>query len=162
MIADVVQLKLPQPTSEERPARTSPARRPSTRKCRVLSASTIFFRRMDPPPAGLLVGIARVGRAVSIRTIRSVSSSTPIDGMPDRAQSEESGYRIFVQSAASDPPAKPPARALLQENRMDLAVITAGNFNNVRDYPDAWLDYLNPEHAMIAHYELITNPSGGR
>lgn len=81
-----------------------------------------------------------------------------IDVMPDETQSGDPRYRIFVQTAASDPPEGRLAGEWLEEKSVDLAVITSGNFDNVQNYPGAWLDYLRPERVMIAHYEPFWKP----
>lgn len=81
-----------------------------------------------------------------------------IDVMPDETQRENPRYRIFVQTAASDPPDKPLPEELLQQKPVDLAVVTSGNFDNVRNYPGAWLDFLNAKRVMIAHYEPFWKP----
>lgn len=81
-----------------------------------------------------------------------------IDVMPDETQSGEPAYRIFVQTAASDPPEGGLAHELLEKKSVDLAVITSGNFDNVQDYPGAWLDELRPERVMVAHYEPFWKP----
>lgn len=81
-----------------------------------------------------------------------------IDVMSDDGQSEKPEYRIFVQTAASDPPGKFPAHELLKQKDVDLAVLTSGNFDNVQNYPGAWLDRLKPERVLIAHYEPFWRP----
>lgn len=65
---------------------------------------------------------------------------------------------IFVQSAAINPPEQPLPRELLAQKNVDLAVITSGNFDNVQNYPGAWLDQLNPQRVMVAHYEPFWKP----
>lgn len=81
-----------------------------------------------------------------------------IDVMRDGAQPNNPGYRIFVQTAASDPPDSPLPEELLKQKSVDLAVITAGNFDNAENYPGAWLEYLKPKRVLIAHYEPFWKP----
>lgn len=47
---------------------------------------------------------------------------------------------------------------MLAQKNVDLAVITCDNFDNVQNYPGAWLDQLNPQRVMVAHYEPFWKP----
>jgi hypothetical protein len=63
-------------------------------------------------------------------------------------------FRIFYQDAAAGPehaalPPLPPANG----RAVDIAIICAGNFGNVADYPTALLRNLTPTRVIVGHWE---------
>lgn len=62
-------------------------------------------------------------------------------------------FRIYFQDAPSPPPLGFPAPAVLDERRVDLAILCAGSASNVRGAPDSLLKVLAPRAVMVTHWE---------
>ena len=63
-------------------------------------------------------------------------------------------FRVFYQDAAAGPDhASLPPLTGDDRRTVDLAIICAGNFGNVTDYPTALLRQLRPKQVIVAHWE---------
>jgi beta-lactamase family protein len=63
-------------------------------------------------------------------------------------------FRIFYQDAAAGPEhATLPPLAPADRRVVDVAIICAGNFGNVADYPTALLRNLAPKRVVVGHWE---------
>lgn len=68
-------------------------------------------------------------------------------------------YRVFVQTSSSNPPKGiPPPEVLGDGYPVNVAVICAANFTNVKDYPQTLLSALNPAEVVIVHWEKFWEP----
>lgn len=68
-------------------------------------------------------------------------------------------YRVFVQTSSSNPPkGVPPAAVLADGYPVNLAVVCAANFTNVKDYPETLLAALQPRQVVIVHWEKFWEP----
>ncbi len=62
-------------------------------------------------------------------------------------------FRIHYQDAASPPPWGFPPPVVLDERRVDVAIVCAGGFGLVPDYPQGVVRDLEPRHAVVGHWE---------
>ena len=71
------------------------------------------------------------------------------------ADGETVEFRVHYQDAASNarygfPPPLPHAE---DKRRVDLAIVCMPGFDQVEDYPEAIVKWLNPRHVVIVHWE---------
>ncbi|MFN2636299.1 MAG: MBL fold metallo-hydrolase [Gemmatimonadaceae bacterium] len=62
-------------------------------------------------------------------------------------------FRIFYQDAPSPPPLGFPPMMVINERRVDLAVICAATSSNVPQTPDSLLKMLTPVAVLVTHWE---------
>lgn len=69
-------------------------------------------------------------------------------------------FRLYYQDAASAPPAGfPPAFDLgADQRRVDVAILCASGFEQVENYPEGIVQYLNPRALILAHWENFFSP----
>ncbi len=62
--------------------------------------------------------------------------------------------RIHVQTSACTPfEGLPPAAYMKQIGQIDISMLCMASFDNVTDYPDKLLHYLNPKKIIVVHWE---------
>lgn len=61
--------------------------------------------------------------------------------------------RLYIQSSASQAPDGFPPAELLAERPVDVAFICVASFENVNNYPEKLLQYLNPAKVVLIHWE---------
>lgn len=78
----------------------------------------------------------------------------------DLRKDNETTFRIFLQSSASDSPIGFPNEAILAEKAIDLAILGAASFayTKKKDYPWALLKKLQPKELIICHWEDFFRP----
>ena len=70
-------------------------------------------------------------------------------------------FRMFYQDAASRPTdVVLPPFAAQDQRRVDLAIVCAGNFNKVEEYPTFLLAGLRPTFVILAHWEDFFQEQG--
>ena len=70
-------------------------------------------------------------------------------------------FRMFYQDAASKPmDVVLPPFAAADQRRVDLAIVCAGNFNKVDEYPTFLLAGLRPTFVVLAHWEDFFQSQG--
>ena len=70
-------------------------------------------------------------------------------------------FRIFYQDAASRPlDVVLPPFARPDQHAVDLAIVCAGNFKKVPDYPTLLLAALRPKYVIVGHWEDFFHPQG--
>lgn len=68
-------------------------------------------------------------------------------------------YRVFVQTSSANPPKGLPPKTILDDGYpVNVAVICAANFTNVKDYPETLLGHLQPKQVVIVHWEKFWEP----
>ncbi len=68
-------------------------------------------------------------------------------------------YRAFVQTSSANPPKGLPPKAILDDGYpVNVAVICAANFTNVKNYPETLLGSLQPRQVVIVHWEKFWEP----
>jgi hypothetical protein len=71
----------------------------------------------------------------------------------------EIDFRIFYQDAASPPPLGLPSSVLLKDGRqIDLAILCVPGYQQVEDYPEAFIKVLNPKNIILGHWENFFAP----
>lgn len=71
-------------------------------------------------------------------------------------------FRVHYQDSASNPPLGfPPPRDDGSRDPLDVALICAGNFDQVKAYPDSLLTATNPRHVVVGHWEDFFARPGG-
>jgi hypothetical protein len=70
-------------------------------------------------------------------------------------------FRIFYQDAASKPldVVLPPFTGS-DQHAVDLAIVCAGNFKKVEDYPTLLLAALRPKYVIVGHWEDFFHGQG--
>jgi len=64
-------------------------------------------------------------------------------------------FRIYYQDAPSKPPHGFPPSGILDERRVDLAIICAATSTYLRNVPDSLLKILVPRNVMVTHWESL-------
>jgi hypothetical protein len=64
-------------------------------------------------------------------------------------------FRIYYQDAPSKPPHGFPPEGLLDERRVDLAIICAATSTYLDNVPDSLLKILVPRNVMVTHWESL-------
>lgn len=62
-------------------------------------------------------------------------------------------FRIYFRDAVGQEPNGFPPRHILLHSRVDVAIICAGNFDNMQGYPTSLIEYLHPTWTIVAHWE---------
>lgn len=62
-------------------------------------------------------------------------------------------FRIYFQDAPSEPPLGFPSDDLLEDRRVDLAILCAATSSNVSNTPDSLLTVLKPSQVIVGHWE---------
>jgi hypothetical protein len=62
-------------------------------------------------------------------------------------------FRAYHSSAAGNAPNGFPPASVLAQHRIDLAIVCAASFNQVKDYPESLVRHLNPRHILFSHWE---------
>lgn len=63
-------------------------------------------------------------------------------------------FRIHIQTSATTPnDGLPPADYIKRVGRVDMVMFCMASFDNVSDYPNRLLNYLNPKKMVIVHWE---------
>jgi hypothetical protein len=70
----------------------------------------------------------------------------------------EPEFRIYLLTSASAPPDGFIHPEVLQEHKVNLAILGAASFANVENYPQGILQHLEPEKLIIAHWEDLFKP----
>ena len=68
-------------------------------------------------------------------------------------------FRAYLNSAASNFPYGFPARSILNQHPVDVAMLCVASFNNVKSYPEDIVKYLKPKHIIACHWEQFLNSS---
>lgn len=78
----------------------------------------------------------------------------------DIRKDDETTFRIFLQSSASDSPIGFPIETVLAEKSIDLAILGAASFayTKKKDYPWTLLKKLQPQELIICHWEDFFRP----
>jgi L-ascorbate metabolism protein UlaG (beta-lactamase superfamily) len=67
--------------------------------------------------------------------------------------------RIFYDDTAHNSPYGYPPRATLDGHDVNVAILCAASFHETADYPRALLEYLQPKHVLVGHWEdFFTSP----
>ncbi|MBI4777039.1 MAG: hypothetical protein HY788_23140 [Deltaproteobacteria bacterium] len=68
-------------------------------------------------------------------------------------------FRIFYQDAAATAPyGIPPQSGLLDQKRIDLAILCVPGFNEVEGYPEGIIEATRPRFVLLAHWEDFFRP----
>lgn len=67
-------------------------------------------------------------------------------------------FRVHFQDAGSTPPLGFPPAGGEPDRRLDLAILCAGNYDQVFDYPDGFLHATRPRHVVVGHWENFFRP----
>lgn len=73
-----------------------------------------------------------------------------IDVLDDRQNIE---LRLFMQSSSCAPTQGFPPKQVLDEHKVDIAMIGVASSQNVDHYPDSLLKYLEPKKVVLIHWE---------
>lgn len=68
-------------------------------------------------------------------------------------------FRAYVNSSACNYPYGLPAQSILNQHPIDIAMLCVASFNNVKNYPEYIVRYLNPKHIIACHWEQFLNSS---
>lgn len=68
-------------------------------------------------------------------------------------ESGEIVFRVYAQDAPTNAPVGHPPAALLDEKRVDLALLNVGAWENVDDHPSAIIAAIEPRYAIGGHWE---------
>lgn len=71
----------------------------------------------------------------------------------DLMDGDRVAFRIYYDDAAHDPPDGFPGRALLDEHGIDVAILCVASWQQVKQYPKALLEHLQPRHVLLGHWE---------
>ncbi len=111
-----------------------------------------------------------------IKVISSKKIQNPVKVFPNKASKlpegtnfnflidflDESGqiaFRIFSQaSSCSSFNIGFPPKHLIEEKQIDLALLCVANFNQVKNYPQQLIDYINPKQIILTHWENFFRP----
>lgn len=61
--------------------------------------------------------------------------------------------RVFVQTSASHHPNGLPPQAELTKKEVDIAIMCYASTPNVEDYPNRWIEWMNPKKLVLIHWE---------
>lgn len=61
--------------------------------------------------------------------------------------------RVFVQTSASEHPAGLPPAAELKRKNVDMAIFCYASSMNVSNYPNVFVDFIQPTKVMLVHWE---------
>jgi hypothetical protein len=67
--------------------------------------------------------------------------------------------RVYYQDAPSSPPVGIPAPEILNEKRVDLAILTVGTYSRVENAPTSAIEALKPRYALGGHWEDFFRPA---
>lgn len=107
------------------------------------------------------------GQGVPIKTYESdVSQSRVTDWkvgdtyayLIDFMNKDEIDFRIYLLSSSSSPPMGFVHEDVLNEHKVNLAILGAASFDNVENYPQGILNHLKPEKLLITHWEDLFKP----
>jgi len=107
------------------------------------------------------------GEAKPIHRYKSDTSSTHVvrwkggctfGYLIDILDQDEILFRIYLLTSASSPPDGFVAPSVLEEHRVNLAILGAASALNVDDYPTGIIKHLNPEKIILAHWEDLFKP----
>lgn len=73
-------------------------------------------------------------------------------------ESGEIVFRVYAQDSPTNAPVGHPPLELLEEKRVDLALLNVGAWENVDDHPGALLAVLEPRYAIGGHWEDFFRP----
>lgn len=62
-------------------------------------------------------------------------------------------FRVYYDDTAHNHPYGYPDAVTLTERRVDVAILTVASFHEVADYPDCLLQWLQPRHVLLGHWE---------
>lgn len=68
-------------------------------------------------------------------------------------KSRQIDFRLFVQTSSSKPPNGFIPDSLRKQHPIDLAVLGVASFKQVKKYPDALLERMQPRHVLLVHWE---------
>lgn len=91
-----------------------------------------------------------IKRKLSIRYGTGQTLSYLIDYLNDDSTVN---FRLYHSSASSNSPYGFPPASVLAEHRIDLEILCAASFNQVKNYPKEIIRYLNPRHIILSHWE---------
>lgn len=67
-------------------------------------------------------------------------------------------FRVYAQDAPTDAPIGHPVPELLDEKRVDLALLNVGSWENVTDHPGAIISAMQPRYVIGGHWEDFFRP----
>lgn len=67
-------------------------------------------------------------------------------------------FRTYLLSSSSSPPNGLIAEEVLMEHKVDLALLGAASFDNVENYPEGIISYIQPEKIIMLHWEDLFKP----
>jgi catechol 2,3-dioxygenase-like lactoylglutathione lyase family enzyme len=74
-------------------------------------------------------------------------------------EQEHIASRLFINGAASDPDvALAIPQALLDQHRVDAAILCVPGWDKVAAYPESLLDRLRPDRVVLSHYDDFFAP----
>lgn len=78
----------------------------------------------------------------------------------DKLSNGKTVFRIFIQSSASKPTLGFPPQHILDQKKVDLAIIGAASFSYIKgkNYPWRLIKYLEPKQLLICHWEDFFRP----
>lgn len=62
-------------------------------------------------------------------------------------------YRVYYQDAPADAPIGLPHSDLLEEHRVDLAILNVGTFDAVVEHPESAIEVMEPRYVLAVHWE---------
>jgi hypothetical protein len=67
-------------------------------------------------------------------------------------------FRVYTQDAPTDAPIGHPPAEILEEKRVDLALLNIGSWENVEDHPTAIIAAIEPRYVIGGHWEDFFRP----
>lgn len=67
-------------------------------------------------------------------------------------------FRVYIQSSSVDSSDSEISKKVLGEAPVNLAILGAASFSNVKDYPNGLIEMLAPQKIVIGHWEDFFNP----
>ena len=67
-------------------------------------------------------------------------------------------FRVYAQDAPTDAPIGHPVPELLDEKRVDLALLNVGSWESVTDHPGAIISAMQPRYVIGGHWEDFFRP----
>jgi hypothetical protein len=68
-------------------------------------------------------------------------------------EKENVTFRIYYDDAAHDAPYGYPDEAMIKHSPVDVAILCAASFHNTAAYPKELVDFLQPKHVLVGHWE---------
>ena len=66
---------------------------------------------------------------------------------------QEDTLRVYIQTSASNYPNGLPPKTELDRKQVDLAIMCYASALNVDDYPNKWIEWMQPKKLVLVHWE---------